>query len=132
MTIGQLAKQAGVNIETVRFYERRRLLAPSSRTASGYRIYSLTELRRLRFIKQAQTWGFSLHEIDELLNLRVQPSASCGQVKQRTQVKLAQAQKKIQDLERLSRALRKVIRSCEKGEVTECCPILRSLEDRGL
>lgn len=83
MTIGQLAKEAGVNIETVRFYERCRLLTPSSRKSSGYRIYTPAELRRLRFIKQAQTWGFSLHEVEELLNLRVKSPASCRQVKQR-------------------------------------------------
>jgi DNA-binding transcriptional MerR regulator len=98
MTIGTLAKQASVNIETVRFYERCRLLAPSSRKPSGYRLYTLAELRRLRFIKQAQTWGFSLHEVEELLNLRVSSSASCPQVKQRTQAKLAEVEKKIDDL----------------------------------
>lgn len=131
MTIGQLAKQAGVNIETVRFYERRRLLTPSSRKPSGYRLYSPADLSRLRFIKQAQTWGFSLHEVEELLNLRVQSSASCQQVKQRTQAKLAQVEKKIDDLERLAKGLRKLTRSCEKGEMTEYCPILKSVEDGG-
>lgn len=132
MTIGQLAKEAGVNIETVRFYERCRLLAPSSRKPSGYRLYTPAELRRLRFIKQAQTWGFSLHEVEELLSLRVRSLASCRQVKQRTQAKLTQVEQKIEDLERLATTLRKVIRSCEKGELTEYCPMLKSLEDGGL
>ena len=105
-----------------------RLLTPSSRKSSGYRIYTSVELRCLRFIKQAQTWGFSLHEVEELLNLRVKSPASCRQVKQRTQAKLAQVEKKIEDLERLSSALRQVIRSCEQGELTEYCPMLKTLE----
>lgn len=71
LTIGRLAKAVGVNIQTVRYYERLRLLGPSARRPSGYRIYGEDEERRLRFIKNAQALGFTLQEIAELLNLRV-------------------------------------------------------------
>ena len=70
-TIGHLAKAVGVNIQTVRYYERLKLLSPSVRRPSGYRVYGENEERRLRFIRNAQSLGFTLHEIEELLNLRV-------------------------------------------------------------
>lgn len=129
LTIGQLAKHAGVNIETVRYYERLGLLTPSSRTSAGYRVYGPTELRRLYFIKNAQALGFTLHEIEDFLNLRVSSPAACGEVKRKTQAKLSQVERKIEDLQRLARTLRTLIRSCEKGEVTDQCPMLKSLED---
>ena len=79
-TIGQLAKAVGVNIQTVRYYERLRLFGPSARRPSGYRTYGEDEERRLRFIKNAQALGFTLHEIEEFLDLRVSSKARCGDV----------------------------------------------------
>lgn len=79
-TIGQLAKAVGVNIQTVRYYERLRLLGPSARRPSGYRIYGGDEERRLRFIKNAQALGFTLQEIAELLKLSVTSTARCDDV----------------------------------------------------
>ena len=75
LTIGTLAKEVGVNIETVRYYERLKLLTPTDRKPSGYRLYDGEALTRLRFIKNAQALGFTLHEITELLNLRVSSTA---------------------------------------------------------
>lgn len=129
-TIGQLAKRIGVNVETIRYYERRHLLAPSTRKPSGYRIYGSKELQRLLFIKNAQALGFTLHEIAEFLNLRVSSPVLCGDVKRKTQAKLAQVEKKIDDLQALARSLRRLIRSCETEQMTGHCPILESLEDR--
>lgn len=83
LTIGQLAKSAGVHIQTVRYYERLHLLGPAARASSGYRLYGPEEERRLRFIKNAQALGFTLQEIAELLNLRVSSRARCGDVQRK-------------------------------------------------
>ena len=128
VTIGRLAKAVGVNIQTVRYYERRRLLTPTARTPSGYRLYGTAEIRRLRFIKNAQSLGFTLEEIAGLLNLRVNSAARCGDVQRRAQGKLAGVEAKIKDLEAMSRVLRNLIRSCRSQQPTDRCPILKSFE----
>jgi MerR family mercuric resistance operon transcriptional regulator/MerR family gold-responsive transcriptional activator of gol and ges genes len=129
LTIGKLAKAVGVNIQTVRYYERRRLLSPMARRPSGYRLYGEDALRRLRFIKNAQTLGFTLHEIAELLNLRVSSLARCGDVQRKAQTKLVQVEDKVRDLRALARALRGLIQTCRAGQPTDRCPILKSLEN---
>ena len=128
VTIGRLAKAVGVNIQTVRYYEQRQLLAPTARMPSGYRLYGDEAVRRLRFIKNAQALGFTLHEIAELLNLRVNAAARCGDVQRRAQAKLAYVEAKVRDLEALARALKELIRSCRAGQPTDHCPILTNLE----
>ncbi|MDC8447497.1 MAG: hypothetical protein A4E20_09160 [Nitrospira sp. SG-bin2] len=127
-TIGQLAKAVGVNVQTVRYYERRRLLGPSARRPSGYRIYGEDEERRLRFIKNAQTLGFTLHEIEELLDLQVSSKARCGDVQRKAEAKLKHVEAKVRDLQALARSLRNLIRDCRAGQPTDRCPILQSLE----
>ena len=127
-TIGQLAKAVGVNVQTVRYYERRRLLGPSARRPSGYRIYGEDEERRLRFIKNAQALGFTLHEIEELLDLQVSSKARCGDVQRKAEAKLKHVEAKVRDLQALARALRSLIRDCRAGQPTDRCPILQSLE----
>lgn len=128
VTISQLAKAAGVNIQTVRFYERRKLLQPTTRTPSGYRLYGPTENQRLRFIKNAQALGFTLHEITELLNLRLNSTARCGDVLQQAQIKLTQVETKIQALQAMAHSLERVMRACREGLPTDQCPILQGLE----
>ncbi len=128
LKIGQLAKQVGVNIETVRYYERLNLLGPTSRLPSGYRLYNREAQRRLRFIKNAQALGFTLHEIEELLDLRVSSTARCGDVQRTAEAKLKHVEAKVRDLQALARALRSLIRDCRAGQPTDRCPILQSLE----
>lgn len=128
LKIGQLAKSVGVNIETIRYYERMNLLGPTSRLPSGYRLYDGNSQRRLRFIKNAQTLGFTLHEIEELLHLRVTTTARCGDVQQKAQVKLAHVKARVRDLQALARALEGLIQSCRAGQPTYHCPILNMLE----
>lgn len=128
LTIGQLAKDAGVHIETIRYYERRHILGPTSRLSSGYRLYNREAQRRLRFIKNAQALGFTLHEIEELLGLRVSSKARCGDVQQRAEAKLKHVEVKVRDLQALARSLRNLIRTCQAGQSTDGCPILQSLE----
>ncbi len=129
LTIGKLAKAVGVNIQTVRYYERRRLLSPMARRPSGYRLYGDEALRRLHFIKNAQTLGFTLHEIAELLNLRVSSVARCGDVRRKAQAKLVQVAAKVRDLRALAQALQGLIQTCRAGQPSDRCPIVKSLED---
>lgn len=126
--IGEAAKKIGVNVQTLRYYERCRLLTPALRRASGYRLYSDMELKRIRFIKGAQELGFSLNEIGELLNLRVTSSTQCEAVKRKAGEKLAQVDQKIAHLRSIQRVLKELIASCHNLEPTERCPILNSLE----
>jgi len=129
LTIGKLAKQVGVNIQTVRYYERRRMLSPATRTSSGYRLYGEEALRRLRFIKNAQALGFTLREIADLLSLRVSSTARCGDVQRKAQAKLKQVENKVHDLPALGRSLRGLIHACRAGQPTDRCPILKSMEE---
>ncbi len=129
LTIGQLAKDVGVHIETIRYYERRDLLHPTSRQASGYRLYNREAQRRLRFIKNAQALGFTLHEIEELLDLRVSSKARCGDVQRKAETKLKHVEAKVRDLQSLATALRSLVRACQTRRTTAHCPILASLEE---
>src|SRR6056297_2768352 len=98
LTIGKLSKQADVSIDSIRFYERQGLLAAPARTESNYRIYPSETVKRLRFIKKAQKLGFSLREIQELLDLSQDPSASKADVKKKTVEKIEDIKKSLQDL----------------------------------
>src|SRR5437016_870017 len=88
LTIGQLAREAGINLETVRYYERRGLLLKPPRTASGYRIFPEEATKRLRFIRRAQELGFSLEEIRELLALRISQRTTSAEIRRRAEVKI--------------------------------------------
>lgn len=127
-TIGQLAKSAGVPVQTVRYYERRRLLKPVARSSSGYRLYGTSEERQLRLIKNAQSLGFTLREIGELLSLRVSGAGRCGDVQRRTDAKLRSVEAKLTALQVLARALRGLIRTCRAGQSIDQCQILHHME----
>ncbi len=128
LTIGQVAKQSGVNVETLRYYERRRLLSPDGYRDSGYRLYGPDAVRKLGFIKNAQELGFSLKEIAELLRLRLRGRARCADVKRRAQAKLTDVEGRIERLQAMGRVLKELLRSCHSGRTTDHCPILRSME----
>lgn len=129
LTIGQLAKQSRVNLETIRHYERRGLLRRPPRTDSGYRIFSANDVQRIRFIKRAQELGFSLKEIQELLALRIHPGTSCAEIRQRTEVKIADIDEKIRTLKAMKKALVRLTNACSgRGPVSDC-PILESLQE---
>jgi len=132
LTIGRLATEAGVNLETVRYYERQGLMPKPPRTASGYRLYSADAVRRLRFIKRAQELGFSLREVRELLLLRVSRTAKANAVRVRAESKIADIEAKIRTLESMKKSLRKLAQSCNGCAPISKCPILESLdkEDR--
>ena len=127
VTIGRLASAAGVRAGTLRYYERLGLLAPTSRTGAGYRIYAATTARRLRFIRRAQALGFSLEEIAELLALSDNPHASAKAVKDLTRRKSAEIAARIAHLERLKRALETIEVRCSGHGTSAECPILDAL-----
>ena len=127
---GELAKRAGVNVESLRFYERKGLLPEPPRRPSGYRRYPLDALARVRFIKRAQELGFSLAEIRELLVIGTGPCGTCGEVKQHVEAKIDAVQQKIADLQRIERALHDLAERCPEHASSDQCPILRSLELR--
>ena len=128
LTIGQLARQAGIGVETVRFYEREGLVPVPPRRASGYRQYPVDAVRRLQFIRRAKALGFSLQEIAELLALRVDRRTTCADVRARAAAKIDSIEQKIEDLQRVRAALEKLSRSCRgRGPVAEC-PLLEALE----
>lgn len=127
LTIGQLADEAGVGVETVRFYQRRGLVEEPQRPREGYRRYPPETVQRIQFIKRAQEIGFSLKEIDELLALRVDRSRSCADVRQQAEAKLLEVRNKIQALERIERALVRLTKSCSGEGPTSECPILDSI-----
>jgi len=131
LTIGQLAEQAQVNRETVRYYERRRLLQRPSRSGAGYRVFSDDALRRLRFIRHAKMLGFSLEEIKELLALRVHSIDTCDRVRKRTLVKIADIERKIGALQEMKRVLGDLVSACSRRRKTDQCPILDSLDANG-
>jgi MerR family mercuric resistance operon transcriptional regulator len=128
LTIGQVARQAGVGVETVRFYERQGLLHEPPRRESGYRQYPEDVVARLRFIKRAKELGFSLKEIKELLALRVDPETTCREVKAQAEAKIADIEGKIQTLQRMKKALKKLTAACSGRGPTSECPILEALE----
>lgn len=127
LTIGRLAKQTGLATETLRYYERRGLIAPHQRTASGYRLYRTEAFRRLRFIRRAQALGFSLDEIAELLALSDDPGQSAAAVKQFTQAKIDDIESRIRDLERMKQGLTALEQRCPGHGSTRECPILAAL-----
>ena len=128
MKIGEVASRASVNIQTLRYYERRGLLPKPPRTGSNYRLYSDDSVRRVRFVKRAQELGFSLKEIKELLALRLRPTSRASDVKQRAEAKIADMEQKIRTLQRMKRALTGLTAACEGCGSTSDCPILEALD----
>jgi MerR family mercuric resistance operon transcriptional regulator len=128
VTIGAAARAAGVNVETIRFYERRGLIAQPLKPRDGYREYAPQTVSRIRFIRKAQEIGFSLREIEELLSLRADPHADCSDVREKAKVKLDAVNHKIAELERVRAALNEVISACPGRGGLRACSILEALE----
>lgn len=128
LTIGKIAKGAGLGIETVRFYEKEGLIEPPARTESNYRLYPQRDIVRLRFIKRAKSLGFSLKEIKELLSLKHGAGASKAEVKEQTKAKIIDIEQKIRDLIRIKETLESLEISCDGHGKASDCPILSALE----
>jgi MerR family mercuric resistance operon transcriptional regulator len=131
LTIGEVAKQAQVQVETLRYYERTGLVASPPRSDSNYRLYPQETVRRVQFIKRAQELGFSLKEIMELLELRATPETPCSDIRRRALDKITTIDEKIQTLTAMKHALGKLVEECSgQGEIT-ACPILAALDTGG-
>lgn len=128
--IGELAKTCGINTDTLRFYEKHGLLAPSKRTVSGYRVYSADDAARLQFILRAKAVGFSLSEIADLLSIELDKANwACSDVKTMVDDKLLQVKQRIAELERFRRSLQILSDTCCGGPASaEHCSILQALE----
>lgn len=127
LTIGALARRAGVGIDTIRYYERERLLPPPQRRASGYRDYGLGVVARLRFIRRAKELGFTLDDIRELLALSTDRQRGVKNVRQRAEARLGEVELRIRELQRMKRGLKQLIDACPGHGPLEHCPILRAL-----
>lgn len=127
MKIGELARRADVNIDTVRYYERQGLLPPAERLRSGYRIYAGDDLRRLRFVRKAKALGFTLADIAELLALSSRGGNDMAGMKATAATRLEDVSAKIAELERIRDALGTLVKACPGHGAVEGCPILMTL-----
>ena len=128
MRIGQVAKRAGVNVETIRFYERKRLITQPLRTSGGYREYRNEAIANIRFIKRAQELGFSLAEIAELLSWQADPRATCADVKQKAEAKISTIHGRIIDLQKMKHSLEQLAAACKGSGPLNDCPIIDCFE----
>ena len=127
MKISDLAKSAGVNIETIRYYERLGLITEPPRTEFGYRIFPSEVIQRIRFIKRSQDLGFTLTEIHKLLTLTDNEHFSCGEIQQFASQKLKEIESKIRDLQNITNVLQDLLIKCGETSV-DGCPIIERLQ----
>ncbi|SMO49280.1 heavy metal-responsive transcriptional regulator [Fodinibius sediminis] len=128
--IGEVARRTDVNKETVRYYEKRKLIPKPDRRRSGYRIFTQHHIDQIKFIKRAQQLGFTLSEIKELLELRVDEETSCSEIKEEAQRKYQAVSEKIEALLRIQETLTDLIDSCTEDGPIGDCPILEALEGK--
>jgi len=124
LTIGRLAKAAGVNVETIRYYQRVGLVIEPVKPLEGFRVYPNETINRIRFIRRAQKLGFSLQDIAHLLELG---DGHCDDVREQAEAKLAQIETQIKDLQAMRKTLKQLITECNTGNENGSCPIVHSL-----
>jgi MerR family mercuric resistance operon transcriptional regulator len=127
LTVGQVARAAGVNVETIRFYQRRKLLDKPETPLGGVRRYPRTAVDRVRFIKRAQRLGFTLEEVRSLLAL--EDGRSCAEAQRLATAKLEEVESRIKDLQRMRRVLKGLIGECRTRRGTLACPIISALSE---
>ena len=127
MRTGEVAEQSGVNIETLRYYERRGLLQPPPRQPSGYREYTTDAVRIVRFVKRAQELGFTLEEVESLLDLAAGGPRRCESARAVASQRLADLDAKMRSLRAMQRSLQRLIATCEQPRSRRDCPLLETL-----
>ena len=127
LTIGTVAKNAGVGVETIRFYERQGLIEQPPRPVAGFRHYPEDTVMRVRFIRHAKKLGFSLQEIGELLDLSLESEQNCREVQIRTEAKISAISSRIAALEKMKGVLSQLVVACRTGDQTQKCPIIESI-----
>lgn len=125
LTIGRLADEAGVNVETIRYYQRRGLMAEPAKPSGGQRHYDMAAVKRVRFIKRAQVLGFTLEEVGSLLQL--DEACACTETRDLAAHKLQVIEEKLTDLRAMRRALTALLRQCDEGATKGNCPIIHAL-----
>ncbi|MBP9064361.1 MAG: Hg(II)-responsive transcriptional regulator [Aquabacterium sp.] len=125
LTIGRLADEAGVNVETIRYYQRRGLMAEPDKPVNGHRRYATDAIKRVHFIKKAQVLGFTLDEISSLLEL--DEAHACGETREIASRKLEVIEDKLADLKAMRKALIALVRQCDTGAAQGACPIIHAL-----
>ncbi len=125
--IGRVAAEAGVNVQTLRYYERRGLLARPARAPSGFRLYGPDAVATIRFIKRAQELGFSLAETEELLRLKDDRRSPCAEVRAAARAKIEEIDGKLKTLRAMKRALALLERTCARQGTARRCPILEAI-----
>lgn len=128
MTIGQVARASGTGVETLRYYERERLLPAPTRRPSGYRVYHPKTVARLRFIRRAKDLGFSLQEIRQLLNLQDEAPGDRAEVKTIADRKIAELEMRIRDLQQMRTTLARFSKACSGMGPVRGCPIIEALQ----
>ena len=129
MKIGELARETGISVETIRYYERMRLLQTPPRSGANYRLYGAPHLERLRFIRACRSLDISLEEIRTLLALRASPEAGCGGVNRLLDTHIDAVEDRIRELQRLKQELRELRGACRSVDSIKNCKILQSLEN---
>ncbi len=129
LKIGVVAKRSNVNVQTIRYYERRGILKPEKTLESGYRLYTEDSVKTIKFIKHAQELGFKLEEIKGLLNLRTPSVSRCQTVRKKAKLRLEGVQTKIAMLKQIEKTLKQLINNCQKNKTSNECPIIESMED---
>ena len=127
LKIGELAKKAGVNIQTIRYYERRGLLLPTTKMESGYRLHDNETKKHLEFIRYSKELGFTLKETEDLLRLSANTTARCADIKKKASDKLREIDRKIKGLKSMRKVLKEMIKTCQNKQPTDKCPILKTI-----
>ncbi len=127
LTISHAAKLSGVGVETIRFYERQKLIEQPPKPSSGFRLYPMETVRKVRFIRRAKEIGFTLREIRELLGFYFDTQISCEEVQERAKIKIADMEARIADMEKMKSALQSLVDEC--GHRDGECPILEALAE---
>ena len=127
--IGEMSRRTRVNVETIRYYERIKIMPEARRTESGYRVYDTGQLMRLHFVRRSRELGFSLDEVRAMLRLVDDGTLTCGEIHEMTVAHLADVAQKIADLQRLEKTLSAMAAKCSQGDIPEC-PIIETLFER--
>jgi Hg(II)-responsive transcriptional regulator len=127
-SIGKLSQLSNLNIETIRFYEKKGLLSKPKRKDSGFRIYADEYVKRIDFIKRAKALGFSLKEINELLTIQIEDTTTCDDIKNKLEIKSIEINNKISDLKKMNKSIQILMEKCTTNEDLGACPIIENLE----
>lgn len=128
LTIGQLARTMQIAASTIRYYERIGLLLPDDRSGGNYRLYTEASLRRLRFIRMAQSVGFTLDDVQTLLGTQNGAEPSCREVQTLIEQRLTEIETQLNDLQHVRRLLRSSLRKCRANKRPQCCHAIESLK----